>query len=210
MKEKVITPEFNKSAFHCPWCGVFAQQSFQITFFIQNGNYRRNEELFICSCSHCCQYSYWYKGKLIIPTTGAIELPNEDLPENVLELYNEAKDIINQSPRGAAALLRLALQLLCKHLGGEGKNINDDIAKLVSEGLPVLIQQSLDIVRVVGNNAVHPGTIDIADNYDLAATLFSLINIIADDRITKPKQVQTVYQSLPSNLIAAIEKRDSK
>jgi len=210
MKEKFIAPEYKKDAFHCPYCGVYAKQSWCDTHYNYLGQFLSNPDLKLCHCSHCYKLSYWYKEKMITPTTGGIELPNEDLPEDVLELYNEAKDIITKSPRGAAALLRLALQLLCEHLGGEGKNINDDIAKLVSEGLPVLIQQSLDIVRVVGNNAVHPGTIDIADNYELAATLFSLINIIADDRITKPKQVQTVYQSLPSNLIAAIEKRDSK
>jgi hypothetical protein len=35
------------------------------------------------------------------------------------------------------------------HLGGSGQNINDDIAFLVRKGLPDLVQQSLDVVRVV-------------------------------------------------------------
>ena len=39
----------------------------------------------------------------------------------------------------------------CGHLGESGKNINDDIAALVKKGLNLMIQQSLDVVRVIGN-----------------------------------------------------------
>jgi len=48
----------------------------------------------------------------------------------------------------------------CVDLGGAGKNINDDIAALVAKGLPVQVQQSPDIVRVIGNNTVHLRQID--------------------------------------------------
>jgi len=147
---------------------------------------------------------------MIQPSMGGVPLPNVDLPEDIIIDYNEARDIVNKSPRGASALLRLAIQKLCKHLGRSGKNINNDIAELVKVGLPVKIQQALDFVRVVGNNAVHPGQIDLKDDNDIALNLFTLINIIADVMISQPKEIDKLYNTLPENQIDAIKKGDNK
>ncbi|EJC6733399.1 DUF4145 domain-containing protein [Vibrio parahaemolyticus] len=145
---------------------------------------------------------------MLYPTNGSAPVANEDLPEDVKADYLEAASIAQLSPKGAAALLRLAIQKLCLHLGGEGKNINNDIALLVKNGLSPIVQQSLDIVRVVGNNAVHPGQIDI-DEPEVVSSLFVLINVIAEAMISVPKQVENIYSSLPSSALEAIERRDS-
>jgi hypothetical protein len=134
--------------------------------------------------------------------------PNVDLPPDILRDYDEARSILDASPRGAAALLRLAIQKLCAHLGEAGKNINDDIASLVKKGLDKRVQQALDIVRVVGNDAVHPGQIDLRDDRDAATKLFGLVNLIAEKMITEPKHVEALYGSLPEVKRQAIEKRD--
>ncbi len=102
-------------------------------------------------------------------------IPNPDLPDHIIRDYEEARGILRDSPRGAAALLRLCVQKLCMHLGEKGKNIDDDIASLVSKGLNPLVQKSLDIVRVIGNEAVHPGVIDLNDDRDTASQLLILI-----------------------------------
>jgi len=73
-------------------------------------------------------------------------------------------------------------------IGEKGENINDDIASLVKKGLPPTIQKSLDIVRVTGNNAVHPGEMNLKDDIETAASLCQLINLIADVMIIKPKR----------------------
>jgi hypothetical protein len=91
---------------------------------------------------------------MIFPSALPAEPPNLDLPNDIIDDYEEAREIANKSPRGAAALLRLAIQKLCKHLGQPGKNINDDIKALVAAGLPPKVQEALDIVRVVGNDSV--------------------------------------------------------
>jgi Domain of unknown function (DUF4145) len=64
------------------------------------------------------------------------------------------------------------VQKLCVRLGGGGANLNDDIGLLVQSGFPVQIQHALDVVRVIGNNAVHPGEISVDDNPEIAQALF--------------------------------------
>lgn len=107
-------------------------------------------------------------------------------------------------------MLRLAVQKICKLLGKPGKNINNDIAALVTDGLPVKVQQSLDILRVVGNNAVHPGELNLQDDLDTVQHLFKLINIIADKMITEPKNIDEIYGNLPTKSRDAIDKRDTQ
>lgn len=138
-----------------------------------------------------------------------VDPPNEDLSEDIKKDYLEAAVIFNDSARSSAALLRLALQKLCKQLGEKGDNINEDIKNLVKKGLNSQIQRSLDILRITGNNAVHPGKINIEENPDLVLKLFELINFIAEKMITEPKEVDNFYEALPESSKEAIAKRDN-
>lgn len=210
MKEQFYPPTFNSQSFHCPFCGVYAKQNWRAAYEAGLMGVRQLDSLVFANCTHCDGRSIWLDEQMIVPSVGGVDIPNKDLPQEIIDDYLEARDILNKSPRGAAALLRLAIQKLCKELGEKGKNINDDIAELVKKGLPLKIQQALDYVRVVGNNAVHPGQIDLTDNRDTALNLFSLVNIIADVMISQPKHVDTLYNSLPTEQLKAIEKRDKK
>ncbi len=145
---------------------------------------------------------------MLYPNNGNAPHPNSDLPESVKNIYLEASSISILSPRGAAALLRLGIQLLCKELGEKGKNINEDIANLVKKGLPPQVQKALDIVRVTGNDAVHPGEID-TDNPEVVGKLFGLINLIAEYTITMPNKINSMYDELPDNKKEAIVNRDT-
>ena len=171
-----------------------------------------NKQLYNCSvakCFNCSDVSIWIHRKMVYPVVGDIFPANCDMPEDIKRDYEEAGSILNQSPRGAAALIRLAIQKLCKELGQPGKNINDDIKALVAGGLDVRVQQALDAVRVIGNSAVHPGKIDIRDDRGIAETLFKLLNLIVDKTISEPKHVKEVYESLPENLLDEIARRDA-
>lgn len=168
------------------------------------------ENIHLSKCYHCKKIAVWIHGNLLFPNEKIGIAPNQDLPDEILRDFEEARSILGDSPRGAAALLRLCVQKLCIHLGEKGKNIDDDIARLVAKGLNPLVQKSLDIVRVIGNEAVHPGVIDLNDDRDTASQLLNLINSIVDQMISHPKQVETMYEKLPESKRAAIEKRDGK
>lgn len=118
--------------------------------------------------------------------------------------------ILALSPRGACALLRLAVQKLCGELGESGKSIDKDIANLVDKGLDIEVQQALDSLRVIGNNAVHPGEMDLTDDTETATALFSLLNFIVEDRIAQPKKRKAIFDKLPDGAKAAIQRRNEK
>ena len=145
---------------------------------------------------------------MIVPGEAPVPPGHSDMPEKCSADYDEARNIVAVSPRGASAILRLTLQKLMVELGEQGKNLNDDIASLVTKGLPVLVQQALDFCRVVGNNAVHPGELEITDTPEIAHNLFEMVNFIVEDRIARPKQIQALYAKLPPGALRAIEKRD--
>jgi hypothetical protein len=164
--------------------------------------------LALSECYSCRKLSVWvYDGVAHPPTRAGVE-PNEDLSPDILRDFSEARSIMDASPRGAAALLRLCIQKLCIEFGEPGKDLNTDIGALVKKGLDIRVQKALDVVRVVGNEAVHPGTIDLRDDRDTATKLFGLVNMIADRMITQEKHVSSMYDALPQSKRKGIDDRD--
>lgn len=165
----------------------------------------------IATCTTCEESSLWINKEIVYPKKTTVAPPNIDMNQEVQDLYIEASTIVIESPKGSTALLRLALQLLLKQLGKPGKNLNNDIKELVSEGLSPKIQQALDLLRVVGNNAVHPGQIDLEDGREIALKLFHVLNFIADEMITKPKELDILYSEVvPEETKQFISERDGK
>ena len=208
-----VPPTADAPSFTCPHCDTLATQDWG-QIFVNAGGMQING-MKAGYCFNCQSFTLWewtgqadYPWRLVYPDKTPAPTPNEDLPEDVRSVYEEAASIFNRSPKGAAALLRLAVQRLCKHLGQPGKNINDDIAALVKEGLSPLIQQAMDTVRITGNEAVHPGEINLDDESELALALFDFVNLIAEDRITTPKKVNAMYERLPKPKREAVDKRD--
>ena len=161
-------------------------------------------------CAHCRRYSFWYKQTLTFPRPLIGPPPQLDMPLAVKNEYEEARTIADASPRGAAAMLRLAVQKLCEHLEGEQViNLNECIARWVKEGLDEGVQKALDSVRVTGNNAVHPGTMDLNDNPEIVKTLFEVVNFIIEKRISERKRIDQFYDEvLPEEEKQKIANRD--
>jgi len=165
----------------------------------------------VATCSSCGELSLWVNKEIVFPKKISVAPPNSDMNQEIQNLYIEASTIVADSPKGATALLRLALQLLLKQLGQSGNNINDDIKNLVKNGLSPKIQQALDLLRVVGNNAVHPGQIDLDDGSDIALKLFHVLNFVAIEMISKPKELDLLYADVvPAATRQHIDQRDGK
>lgn len=205
-----VNPAYNVTGFNCPHCRAYAHQNWSNTQYIVDNVFIESTELRIAHCSACRIISIWFREQIVYPVVKGTPLPNPDLNEDIRDDFEEARSIVDYSARGAAALLRLCVQKLCIQLGEKGENLNTDIGKLVEKGLSDEIQQSLDAVRVIGNNAVHPGQIDLKDDPEIATTLFSLVNVIAEDRISRPNRIKKIYEGIPESAREEIEKRDSE
>jgi hypothetical protein len=163
----------------------------------------------VSRCHSCDAFAVWIEDSIVFPSHDIAVVPNDDMPADVRIDFLEAAEIVNKSPRGSAALLRLAIQKLMPHIEEDGRNLNTSIASLVKKGLDKKVQQALDIVRVTGNNAVHPGELDLKDDKATAMQLFALVNIVVQSTISAKAQIEAMYTSLPLGALQAIEKRDT-
>lgn len=150
---------------------------------------------FVSSCMECGKFALWFGSRLVLPRVTNAPAPSADMPEDVKTDYEEASRILSLSPRGAAALLRLAVERLCIDLGYKSGNINTKIGKMVADGLPHEVERALDLVRVIGNNAVHPGHLDMKDDLTTATKLFEIVNYIVMDRITRPNELARLFET---------------
>ncbi|MDO5072910.1 MAG: DUF4145 domain-containing protein [Neisseria animaloris] len=224
-------PQINKPAFHCPHCGTYSHMDWNLIELDE----KRFMSYKVAICSFCQKPSFWKvldadfeigshflqreflyskgnqtvtktNGEMIYPDFGLAPLPETDMPDDVRKDYEEAAKIFSQSPRGAAALLRLALQKLCRHLGEEGKNINTDIRKLVERGVfSGQVVEVADTLRIAGNNAVHPAQISDEDFDEVAGKMFDLINFI----VKKQLQSQKNYMPYTTRCLKTLVKRQS-
>jgi len=96
-------------------------------------------------------------------------------------------------------------------LGAKKKGIDAAIGELVASGtIKTPIQKALDTVRVIGNECVHPGEMNLKDDRDTALALFRIINLIVETAITEPKRLDALYASLPQSKLEGIASRDAK
>lgn len=217
MSKTYIEPRKDLHKYTCPHCNTLAQMEcdkhhFQndLTGSSISGGVVILNRLTIHRCQCCGKKIIWIDDKYVYPDVVAEEA-NQDMPESVKQLYNEAGLIYNKSPRAACALLRLAIDRLCNCLGENDRDINKNIGALVSKGLPESVQKALDVVRVVGNKAVHPGQISFdVDDTSTATALMHLLNMIVERMITEPKEIDTLFQKLPESVKESISKRDAQ
>ena len=186
---------------NCPYCHSFCGFSCLLILSKIPSSFDNNR-LIEGICPACNKTALWLvnseKELLLFPDvpTSTPE-PNTDMPEDIKQIYLEACKVLNYSPRASAALSRLAIDKLTMSFSKKN-TLNDRIKDMASTDLPEKIIKSLNIVRVVGNNAVHPGKIDLTDDESLASSLLELINIIVEKCISEPKKVNDIYNKISS------------
>jgi len=208
MEMKTVMPDVRKRSYSCPRCGVLCPQDhFKIGWnspphseiylekqkykigasskFIIGGGFTPQKpaplpwDLFISVCTECERYTVWENENVVFPFTTDMPEAEENMPEDVKAIYEEAANVFKYSPRASAALLRLAIEtLLIQHLGVKKDSINNMIGELVSKGTVTHIQNGLNALRFYGNKGIHFGEIDLNDDQEKVHYLFILINML--------------------------------
>ena len=195
MGSEYTPPSFKETGFHCPHCGVYAHQNW-FDVALEGGSDDPGETLSLGTCEKCSRFSLWIDGEMIYPPSADLPLPRMEMPEEVREVYLEARRTLDASPRAASALLRNAIRGLISHLG-ETDDIAENLEYLKKQGLDDKIQIALQRVRMVGEGAVEPGMIDSGDGEETARALFEILNLIVDALMVQPRRVDEMLGKLP-------------
>ena len=163
----------------CPACKTEIEDGWRWIYTKSNSEQYMN--LFITLCPSCSSHLVGYsisdqyvdheivkkyeKDKegieFLWPATTAPILDSE-IPEEWRKLYSEAYIIQDLSPRASVVLGRACLELLLrKYSGIKGKNLYEMIDEIIkagvlnSEPISSRIQRILNLIRKLGNKAVH-------------------------------------------------------
>lgn len=214
---EVIVHDHNEydHQFKCSFCK-------SVSFYSQKqlNNQLPRETFQSLLCNACGKESIWRNIGLdgskasferIFPVTSSAPLPADDMPPDVKKDYEEAALVSMYSSKAACALLRLGLQKLCKHLGEPGEHLDTDIRSLAKkDGFPASIVTAADTLRITGNKAVHPGEMSEDDIEEVSKGLFGLLNYIVEQGITKPQELQELYEKIPEGPRKRAEARDNE
>jgi len=137
--------------------------------------------------------------------------PPQDLPAELLNLYEEARAVAAVSARAGAAMVRVTLEKLINILEPARGNLTDKIGRLKARGLDQVVIDAMDVLRDAGNRGgAHPGELDLADDEQKVWQLFQLLLIIVQRLITDPKMIAALYDEVPQSVRDAIGRRDDR
>jgi hypothetical protein len=211
------SPELDSDAFICPHCNIHATQDwYDIQYNIGDvGGYQMSQlsnitDARLSRCRKCEQSCIWINGEIVFPRQSRAPQPHEDMPEEIKQDYEEARMVVDESPRAAAALLRVCIEKLLRQLTGkESDSPYSMIGDLVEEGrIDKRVQKAFDSIRVFGNESLHAGEIDMQDDSESAERLFKLMNTIVQMTITKDRLIDETFDELPDSKKRSVEQRD--
>ena len=209
MEKDYIAPVYLLDGFNCPTCNAFSHH--KRSSKVMKDGYITINWVNVEYCEKCKDFSVWRDGKMISPAKVTAPIAHKDMPEEVKEIFNEARNIADLSPRAAAALLRVSLEKLTECLWETDWNLNTRIGNLRKQWLPEKVIKSLDIVRITANEWwSHAGSIDLTweDNASIVNRLFALVNFIIEKTISENNEIDNIFDSLPEEKKKWVEVRD--
>ena len=107
-------PNEGVDSFKCPHCLIVSQQNWQSIVYSFAG--KSNDMIgSVGRCSNCTNYTVWVDEDMVFPKASSAPHPHEEMPDGVERDYVEARLVLDDSPRAAAALLRLSIQRLMEN-----------------------------------------------------------------------------------------------
>ncbi len=202
-------PARNKSIFDCPYCKGYCEQVWLgLTNTILVRHASSHDVIRTAKCKLCNQHSIWVSEEMVYPHESSAPEATNHMPEDVKEVFDAARLVSISSPRSAAALLRLALEILTVHLGETEGTLYARIGNLKKQGLSDRVIKRLHIVRITANEGgVHVGAIDLTgeDGVDIVNNLFWLVNRVTESTIGEDAEDDKRFKQLPANKRKGVE-----
>ena len=162
-------------------------------------------------CFACQKGSVWRGIRVVYPITNAFDGPHADMPAVAAMIYEEARAVGVVSRRAGAALARAALEQLLKDLLQEETGRLDDRITALSGRVSMPLWQMLTVLRHAGNKSLHgadDSDVLVAfvlddDSGEMFGLLFSAVNDLVEELVTRPKQVAAPFGQLPAGVASA-------
>lgn len=134
-------------------------------------------------------------------------LPSE-VPERIRKLYEEARQVRNQSPSSFVVLLRRAYEALARDRKAEGRTLSEQIQSLIDQDkLPHVFAEMIDISRRIGNLGAHNAEKDVTP--DDAEVSDQFLKAIVEYLYVAPALLDRVKGTTPSTADAKATDRRS-
>src|SRR5262245_2484789 len=166
------------------------------------------QNISISYCFNCNEICLWVVDQMVWPRCASGPEPKLHASPDVRPKTEEASHTLDASPRGAAALLRLATEKLCKELGDSDESSRPKITPLFQDEVDARVQKVLDAMRIIESNAIPPDDVGVGDDSRATAeTLSGLVNLVCEKMIIEPRQLQALYAKVRDGAQGALEPR---
>ncbi|EEK55914.1 hypothetical protein [Bacillus cereus] len=146
-------------------------------------------EFEISTCDSCMEYIIWKNERPLLGDSKIISLPHESMPDNVKQLYSEAKNVFFDSHIAANILLRLALKELIQYI--EKNKLIDCNSDKLSINLDTSLSHTLESLGILEDEGFFSPFLnnkEVIKIDEVTLTIFEVVNLIVEGNI-KAKEI---------------------